>query len=802
MSLAARLSDLSADARELADALCLGDGDGVTLHHYAQLTAHGDGKRVFSALDELVSARVLSADAERYRFTQRGFLSVLHDGMAAERRVAIHGRLADLLANLGGELLRRVHHLFEAGRDREGIVLLASLDLMARLPPLALLERAVQSAERMTLPARTLHRLRSALLIKAPLVPALDVFRRHVPAVLAQLERDSGLVRYRELGDGMPAQERLSRALTDTQQRYLALPEDERVFGLVEAIRELGRLSAAFCSVAVMAFDLELIESLPSLEPLLPLSPALHVVSTILDASRNWIPGRARRSRALYEQVLARIAEPDRAGLDESQHTRTRMGVHYSLGLLEASMGIAVEHRAQALEADREMRVNAWRVRQVYHLSQGDVDEARVCMRRAELLQLQENLGERYYGTTAALELSCYVRLGDLVLIKSVLDGVRALAARHAGWRPIELYGEAACRRLVGDYAGALPLIEAGLALARPGRHVYFGQLATAHVEVLIGLERRAEALARAREYLQVFEREQLGMLDHVLYVAYARALMVTGDHAGAAAVLEEQIAVAEAEKKSGLPLGVLFEARARVAIAAGDAGDFEHWSARCAAEYGRGRNPAVHARFTRLLAEARKHDVAPADPAAIDELVITADGEVVSFDTVHSRMRECVDHADRARTALTLLLQSTESSTGFLYGVRNGAVVLMAAVPECVPEADMQRWIEQCAREELDGDTVATGSQTGTGDEEEPVGHAEIERTGAFRRYTDQEGRCFESMLLVPPAERRLAGVLALQLPPGVRTIPPRALRAEIAAQLLDHGDVDGLGPRTESQD
>src|SRR6185295_3298295 len=158
---------------------------------------------------------------------------------------------------------------------------------------------------------------------------------------------------------------------------------------------------------------------------------------------------------------------------------------------------------------------------------------------------------------TAALELSCYVRLGDLVMVKSVLDAVRAIAARHAGWRPIELYGEAACRRLGGDFAGALPFVEAGLELARAGRHVYFGQLATMHVEVLIGLDRGAEALARAKEYLELFEREQLGMLDHVLQIAYARALMVTGDLAGAAAMLEQQIALAEREKKTGLPLGV-----------------------------------------------------------------------------------------------------------------------------------------------------------------------------------------------------------------------------------------------------
>jgi hypothetical protein len=219
---------------------------------------------------------------------------------------------------------------------------------------------------------------------------------------------------------------------------------------------------------------------------------------------------------------------------------------------------------------------------------------------------------------------------------------------------------------------------------------------------------------------------------------------------------------------------------------------------ARVARPSTRARNPTIHARFTRLLNEARKHEVAPAEPLALDDIAVTADGDdAVQYETVHSRMRECVDPADRGRVALTLLLQSTESAAGFLYGVRNGHVVLLAAVPEATPEADMSRWIEQCAREEFAAETVATGSQTGGGDDEDELEvSGEAERTGAFRRYTDQDGRSFDSLLLITRDERRLAGVLALQVPEGVRTVPPSALRAEIATQLLEHGDVDGRAP------
>jgi hypothetical protein len=62
--------------------------------------------------------------------------------------------------------------------------------------------------------------------------------------------------------------------------------------------------------------------------------------------------------------------------------------------------------------------------------------------------------------------------------------------------------------------------------------------------------------------------------------------------------------------------------------------------------------------------------------------------------------------------------------------------------------------------------------------------------------RYTDAEGRCFEPIFLVGKHEggERIAAVLAMQIAPGPRTVPPKELLAEIADQLFDHGDVNGV--------
>jgi hypothetical protein len=84
--------------------------------------------------------------------------------------------------------------------------------------------------------------LRVALLNKAALASDVALFKTHASAVLARLERDSGLVAYRELSE-LPPQERLTRALGLAHERYLATPEHELLlFGEVDG---QPRLAAA-----------------------------------------------------------------------------------------------------------------------------------------------------------------------------------------------------------------------------------------------------------------------------------------------------------------------------------------------------------------------------------------------------------------------------------------------------------------------------------------------------------------------------------------------------------------------------
>ncbi|HKU40736.1 MAG TPA: hypothetical protein VJR89_21395, partial [Polyangiales bacterium] len=784
-SLSARVAELGADARELLDAMVLADGDMLAIQDFRDLTSHGDTRRVFAALDELASTRIVVLDGDRCDIAQRGFSSVVQQAMPEERRKLIHGRLADSLTTTGGDVLRRAHHLLAAGRDRRAIELLCSVDLAARMPPVQLLATAIDRADELGLPAATRHRLHMALLINAPFALASESFRKIAPIVLRQLDRDSGLARYRELA-GLAPNERLSQALAQTHQAYLATPEHERVHSVIEAIGELVRVSGSLAAMASPVFDLELLETLPQVEPLLPLSPALQVASLLVSGAKDWVRGRVRLSYATYMKVLERVAEPDHAGLDDAQYDRIRLGLLYTVGLLEAASGLpAAERRAQSIENHRELRVNAWRMRSILQLALGNPDEARRCGRRAQLLQAQEGVRERYVGSAVGTELLGYARLGDMLGVKSVLDGLATLAADHPGWVPIELMGRALYAELQRDLEAALHLVEAALnASAQMPAQPYFAPIAARHLHILRELGQGDRACLLARVYVERAKAQQLNFYD--LGLAAGLALARFGHYEEALPHVQLVIDEAEQVGRQGFALAAVYETRARIALWMNDRESFESYMDRCSRLHDPEKHPVIGALLARLVEEGRQHGMIPTEVAVSLRHSFRPSTVESEYETIHSRIAECVDLPDRARCALTLLLQNTVSSTGYLYGMgEDRSVQLLAALPD-MPANDLDSWIAQYALETLEEEDSATGSAS-----QSATGSARL----APLRYVDSEGRWYEAALLFDEIQQRrvLAAALVLQVDATHRTMPSPELRNRIAKELLEHGDVRG---------
>jgi hypothetical protein len=296
------------------------------------------------------------------------------------------------------------------------------LEVGTQPPPVTLWQTALERAERAGMPAATIHGLRMGILLAAPYAMDYGAFRQTAPAVLARLDEESGLAQYRQLSE-LPEPERVQRALAMAQQLYASRPPHERVYPPIGAIRELARLISTIAAMSAPVFDLAQLESLPALEPYFPLSPSLVVIARVVEGTREWISGRFLRSRKIFEEILTRIAEPDRGGLDSNQYERMRLALQYILASLEAVSGIeAVERRVQLLEQQRATRIVAWRVRQLLQMALGNTAEAEKNARRAAVIEAQQGTTERNMNASAGMELVLRARLGDLLGVKASVE--------------------------------------------------------------------------------------------------------------------------------------------------------------------------------------------------------------------------------------------------------------------------------------------------------------------------------------------------------------------------------------------
>jgi hypothetical protein len=214
------------------------------------------------------------------------------------------------------------------------------------------------------------------------------------------------------------------------------------------------------------------------------------------------------------------------------------------------------------------------------------------------------------------------------------------------------------------------------------------------------------------------------------------------------------------------------------------DRESFDRYSELCALEYNKVKSPALTLKFARLVEEARQKRGDAGERTAQVERLFDAPLET-EYDTVYGRILECVDAGDRARCALTMLLQSTDSCAGYLYGVREGRVEMLAALPDVPADAELERWVEEHLQSELDAVITETASQ-----EQEAESMNELPG-----RYTDQDGRHFEAVSLIGQQgeQASINAILALQVSARPRSLPSRELLSAIANQLLEYGDVQG---------
>jgi Protein kinase domain/AAA ATPase domain len=793
-----RVDALQPASRWLAEAQALAN-DTFSRGDYRLLRPDSDPNAVDRAISELLSSHVLVGTDKLHSLAHRGWISALTAGLDTAEREERHRALAALYEDKLP--IVAVRHLLAGGLFERALERLAKLlktapDASAlgggaQVPSAevaATVDRALEAAQALGRPARELYELRRWL-IQLSVASEDRFYWRVAPAWLEQLERDSGFLFWREMGDGAGAG-RLKSAMAAAAQRYAETPESERVYPPAEAVKLLVYYVIASIAIGSRSMNSELLESLPPLlEPFASLSPFADIIrcnalATCLSTSR----GQGEQARTQWLDVYERLNTM--SGADLPYLDRVRYAVAFGIGSQCVRMGLAESATwAELLDKDPRQRVNALYLRKVIALQMGDSEGAERCRRKAEVLALQ-SMDRQMFTTTLIPELAAHAFSGDLAGVKQVMARIEPLAVESDGWRGYAELAEALFQQLRGDLEVARTAFARCAARTSRGAAgelrplMAWAPAVAGHVETLISLERFDEARDVGEAALARCQGLGVGFMSHGISRALALAEAKLGDYAKAVARLEALIAEQKELGVTGLNLGASYEARARIAIGTGDEASFEKYAKLTATEYRHGLGSALGARWERLMAEARRASRhAQRQRRDGDRDPLATEIQTSPADIVSKTLGGALTAQARAERALRLLCDDRTASAGYLYlagdaGLSLAASLGAAAAPEGLLPY-VQEFFDHEVAQNSDQTAVLTTAQTS----------ALIER----RSFRDVSGIEHRPLLMASLANgvSRYAGVAVFVAVDGSdRPAAGVTLVGALTAHLIQSGD------------
>ena len=794
-----RIAALQPFTRWMAEAQALAN-DKFSREDYRLLCPDAEPGRIDRAISELLSNQVLVGDSRHYSLAHRGWGSALMGRLSQKEREEHHRALAVLYE--GKQPISVVRHLLaggllERGLDRVAEILKVSADAgfvneseLTASEVAGTIESALNAAETLGRPVREINDLRRTLLSLS--VRAEDSFYwRAASDWLEQLKRDSGLLLW--LADSDPA-DRLRRSLGAAAQKYAATPERDRGYRPDEAVKGLCHYAAISIAIGSRSGNCELLETLPGLlEPFAPLSPVVALMrqNTIATCESRW---RARieqawsRNRELHEG-LGKVTKAELPYVDV-----LRNAIAFAMGSIEARMGLASATAwVELLEKDPLQHVNALHIRKVLALQVGDAEAAERFRRQAEVLSLQARV-RQMFTTTLPTELAAYALAGDLGGVKQVQARIQPLADAYPGWRPYAELAEAQFQQLRGNLEAACAAFERAIALASPDpdgrpRPINAWPPAVAgYLETLVSLGRPEEAKTCGEQALATCEKLGIGVVSHEISRALALAEAKLGDYAKAAERLETLIARQKEMGTKGLILGASYEARARIAIWAGDEAALTEFASLTAREYRHGRGSPLGARWERLMAEARR-----ASKRAMPRLADFGASRILSrrataAEMVSDSLRGTTTREERAERTLKLLCDDQAATIGYLYLVADEGLRLVATHGGAAPPEGLLEFVSEYLERQL----AESGDQT--------VALTSAEQsTELYARPCFQDGAGIEHRLVlmtsVTSGLARHAGIVVFV--DGARAQRPggeTGLVAALTTHLIQAGDARGV--------
>jgi serine/threonine protein kinase/tetratricopeptide (TPR) repeat protein len=798
-TLAARAAKLEPEACRLAEILALIPERSCSFDECLELTEHRNGALLIRNLNDLMSAEILFFDGERYNFCHQGWIPVLTSALQGETSRKLHLKLAQMLQHQKEDILRCVRHLLLAGEEDQALDMLV-LDIQqnreriakssnvynefcSRLPKdwIFIFESAIEASEKRGRGEKEPFMLRRRLshLTVFARTSKLTLFRK----LIDQLFYASGLDIYEKTDSSVEPLQRLQRALELAQGRYESLQEEEKILTPLEAVKELVQIIISATVVAVNAHDYSFLESLPSCEPLVPLSPAIWIINDLIESARSVLSARYEKAIERYRIILERLEEDDKAGLDGTIYDQFCYGANYGLGLIEASLGIPTGVlRADRIEQSPLFEINAWCIRLVHHLRQGNSREAERAKKRVTQLKLQNNAGQFIEGTHLFTELLAHSLAENLTGVRYIIDDLQKMADKYVNWIPVLYYAQGEYQRIRGDYEAALTLHEKALELTSPGRHQSWSPIAGALLKTLSSLGRFEQALERGHKLFNAAKKENIRLLQAYIAIPLSLVEAQLGNREKALSLCRMVLENYKVLGVTGLNLGIAYETRAMVAATMGDSNRFAEYANLTAIEYRAHDNPVLKAKYEKLIWEGRRRGI----PVS-EDLERAADFSGQCVEDVVAQLSDvlgqCETPEKRARVALTILMEQTDAKGGLLYSINTSGIHLMAQIGnhELSQElaTEMEIYFKKETTDQMDATTTEIVSSSF-------VGMQWHDSSGMVFRptllgHTDKHGYC-------------LTALAVLVFERGAKIVTVGELAIVISRILRKSGDMGGL--------
>jgi hypothetical protein len=595
------------------------------------------------------------------------------------------------------------------------------------------------------------------------------------------------------------AGQRLTQAFQRAAQRYAATAERDRVYPPDQAIRLLAHYVVISIVIGARTLDTRLLDTLPGLlEPFAPVSPMLSAI---------WQNALATRESSCYRQperackrwidVYAQLGTV--TGGDAHLVNTIRYAVAFGVGLGEASLGLeSTKHWAEILDHDVLQRVNAMYLRKVMSLQQGDLEAAEGYRKQAELLAVQSS-ARQMFNNLLTLEIGVHAAAWDLTGVRQIAARIEPFAARYPGWVQFKHLAEGHFQRLRGDLTAACEAFERCIAMSAPDaqdplRSIMAWPPATAsYVETLVSLDRAEEARVCAEAALALCAQRGMVASAYDIVRALALAEAKLGLYPPAVSRLDTLIAQQRALGMSGLNIGASYEARARVAIWAGDGAAVEHFGSLAAEQYRHGRGSSLGARYERLMDEARNAGMIVLPQLSAFESTMFGATELGTRASAAAMVAKAMNGADtrevRAGRALQLLCDARGASAGHLYLAGQAGVELVASHACASPDDALQLFVTNFWAQQLADDAADVTTQTG----------AESQAAPGTRDFTDLRGTLYEPLLISGLLDGLPVHAGVAMLIPGarrMRSISGMQLTAAIAAHLIAARDTSIARP------